>query len=476
MVILDTTLSSQDHLSIRRDHPTIWGMSADEIHERFWASRRIQVIRQGERQHVEARAELYLLARPNELLLFDPLEAVKRLRWLNGAVLRLRVVDAHLDEYAERIVSDADGGFIRTVRRYSPETQATTQAWLTARASVARAWANVADAGDAKHAVQRASVPATTVPHRVTGHVFSALDQESARGYLKQLIQDWQHPGRVIDGVYQYAPGVWVQESSDMPEDVQVVPPVWIGMSKGITTNDLYVGPLVIVDDADVMASQAPVDWNDLTAPEWRLMPPLGQRPGARFAKRAFDILFSAVVLLLTGWLYPLIILVILLEDGRPVFFAHRRQTIGGKEFPCYKFRTMRKDAEQLKAQLQAANQADGPQFFIENDPRLLRCGRALRKLQLDEIPQFWNVLVGHMSVVGPRPSPEKENQFCPAWREARLSVRPGVTGLWQVSRTREPQTDFQEWIKYDLEYVQRSSLRLDVWIILNTFKTVIGH
>ena len=87
-----------------------------------------------------------------------------------------------------------------------------------------------------------------------------------------------------------------------------------------------------------------------------------------------------------------------------------------------------------MKKDLVAANVADGPQFFIPDDPRLLRVGKLLRRFQLDEFPQFWNVLLGHMSVVGPRPSPDKENQYCPAWREARLSVRPGITGLWQIS------------------------------------------
>ena len=114
-------------------------------------------------------------------------------------------------------------------------------------------------------------------------------------------------------------------------------------------------------------------------------------------------------------------------------------------------------------------NRADGPQFYIPDDPRLLRCGGWLRRFQIDELPQFVNVLLGHMSVVGPRPSPDKENQYCPAWREARLSVRPGVTGLWQVRRTREPETDFQEWIRYDLEYVRRQRWSLDLWIILQT-------
>jgi lipopolysaccharide/colanic/teichoic acid biosynthesis glycosyltransferase len=103
------------------------------------------------------------------------------------------------------------------------------------------------------------------------------------------------------------------------------------------------------------------------------------------------------------------------------------------------------------------------------------KVGRFLRKTRLDELPQFFNVLRGQMSVVGPRPSPFKENQFCPAWREARLSVRPGITGLWQVKRTREIGLDFQEWIKYDIEYVENASFSLDMMIILRTIVSVIA-
>jgi lipopolysaccharide/colanic/teichoic acid biosynthesis glycosyltransferase len=185
--------------------------------------------------------------------------------------------------------------------------------------------------------------------------------------------------------------------------------------------------------------------------------------------KRAFDIIFALVALFLTLPFYPVIILAVLLEDGYPVFFTHARETLGGREFPCLKFRSMRKDAEKIKEGLAHRNQADGPQFFIENDPRLTRVGRILRKANLDELPQFFNVLLGHMSIVGPRPSPRRENQFCPAWREARLSVRPGVTGLWQVNRTRIRGTDFQEWIKYDIQYVENQSWALDLRIIAKT-------
>jgi len=157
------------------------------------------------------------------------------------------------------------------------------------------------------------------------------------------------------------------------------------------------------------------------------------------------------------------------IEDGFPVFFRHRRETMGGQEFGCLKFRSMRNDAEKMKAQLVGKNQADGPQFFMKDDPRNTRVGKLLRDLQLDELPQFINVLRGDMSVVGPRPSPFKENQYCPPWREARLSVRPGLTGLWQISRTRAEGTDFQEWIKFDIEYVERQSFFFDLWIIWRT-------
>jgi lipopolysaccharide/colanic/teichoic acid biosynthesis glycosyltransferase len=176
---------------------------------------------------------------------------------------------------------------------------------------------------------------------------------------------------------------------------------------------------------------------------------------------------------MMTLWLYPIIMLAIWLDDGRPWFFAHERETLGGRQFPCIKFRSMRKNAEDLKAQLQSQNQADGPQFYILKDPRLTSVGKFLRKYNLDELPQFLNVLAGHMSVVGPRPSPRKENQYCPPWRDARLSVRPGITGLWQIHRTRRIGSDFQEWIKYDIEYVENRSWRLDIWIIYKTVTQV---
>ena len=202
----------------------------------------------------------------------------------------------------------------------------------------------------------------------------------------------------------------------------------------------------------------------------------LRQWIGTFRAKRLFDIAFSLIALILTAPLYPIVMLAIWLEDGAPVFFVHRRQSIGGQEFGCIKFRVMRRDAERVKAVLGSRNRSDGPQFYLPDDPRLLKVGRFLRRWNIDELPQFINILLGDMSVVGPRPSPDHENQFCPSWREARLSVRPGLTGLWQVCRTRKPQVDFQEWIRYDLEYLEHRTWLLDLWIIVRTPLAIFGN
>jgi lipopolysaccharide/colanic/teichoic acid biosynthesis glycosyltransferase len=129
-------------------------------------------------------------------------------------------------------------------------------------------------------------------------------------------------------------------------------------------------------------------------------------------------------------------------------------------------------DADALQKQLRALNEVDGPQFKLTRDPRVTALGRFLRKTNIDELPQLLNVLAGQMSVVGPRPSPFEENQLCPAWREARLSVKPGITGLWQVSRSpARGATDFQEWIYFDTQYVERRSFWLDLKIVLLTIK-----
>jgi lipopolysaccharide/colanic/teichoic acid biosynthesis glycosyltransferase len=192
--------------------------------------------------------------------------------------------------------------------------------------------------------------------------------------------------------------------------------------------------------------------------------------------KRCFDIIGSIAALAVTLPLCPLVALAIWLNSPGPLFYGAIRQGRGGRNFKCWKFRTMIVNADEVKRQLMIRNEVDGPQFKMKNDPRVFFVGRWLRRLNIDELPQFWNVLLGQMSVVGPRPSPEKENQMCPAWREARLSVRPGITGLWQVSRRRDRgESDFQEWIYYDVQYIKKQSIWLDFKIFLKTFLVAFG-
>ena len=187
------------------------------------------------------------------------------------------------------------------------------------------------------------------------------------------------------------------------------------------------------------------------------------------FIKRIADIVFALIVLTLFVPLFPFIAIAIKLTSPGPVFYGHKRQGLHGKEFHCLKFRTMITGANEIQQKLRHVSQVDGPQFKMEDDPRINFVGRFLRETYIDEIPQFLNVLFGQMSVVGPRPSPESENTLCPSWRDARLSVRPGITGLWQLYRTREPMKDFQEWIYYDTEYVKKLSVKMDFKVCLKT-------
>ncbi len=196
----------------------------------------------------------------------------------------------------------------------------------------------------------------------------------------------------------------------------------------------------------------------------------------ARCLKRITDIIAATIVLLLFAPLMPFVALAIKLTSPGPVFYRDRRQGLHGKEFDCLKFRTMITGAHAIQEKLRIVSQVDGPQFKMDDDPRISTVGRFLRETYIDEIPQFFNVLFGQMSVVGPRPSPVAENTLCPIWRDARLSVRPGITGLWQLYRTRQPMRDFQEWIYYDIEYVRNLSLWTDLRVCWQTTKKLLDN
>ena len=210
----------------------------------------------------------------------------------------------------------------------------------------------------------------------------------------------------------------------------------------------------------------APEAWE---TPPLGLSPEVAPRPVYRVVKRAMDATVAAAGLVLLAPLGLLIAALIKLESKGPIHFGHVREGMGGRPFRCWKYRTMIPGADQQQRKLARMNQMDGPQFKVNKDPRRTRMGRFLSATNLDEIPQLWNVLVGEMSLVGPRPSPFRENQVCVPWREGRLSVRPGITGLWQICRHDRHKGDFHQWIYYDLLYVRHLSLWLDLKILALT-------
>jgi lipopolysaccharide/colanic/teichoic acid biosynthesis glycosyltransferase len=191
--------------------------------------------------------------------------------------------------------------------------------------------------------------------------------------------------------------------------------------------------------------------------------------------KRSLDIALGTVSLILLLPLLMAVGAVVWLESKGPIFYGDEREGLAGRPFRCWKFRTMFMGAHASQTDLEALDHTDGPHFKIERDPRVTRIGRILRATNLDEIPQLFNVVLGQMSLVGPRPSPFRENQICVPWRRARLSVRPGITGLWQVCRHDRSAGDFHQWIEYDLLYVQYFSFWLDLKILIATILTLGG-
>ena len=188
--------------------------------------------------------------------------------------------------------------------------------------------------------------------------------------------------------------------------------------------------------------------------------------------KRLMDILIAGTVMI-TGLPFFLTIAFLIKIDSKgPIFFKQVRVGLNGRKFYCYKFRSMVVDAEKLLDKLKAHNEQGGPVFKIKKDPRVTRTGRFLRKTSLDELPQFMNVLLGQMSVVGPRPPLPSEVQEYERWQRRRLSVKPGITCTWQVSGRND--IPFDEWMKLDIAYIQTWSLRNDLKIIFQTIKVVL--
>lgn len=192
------------------------------------------------------------------------------------------------------------------------------------------------------------------------------------------------------------------------------------------------------------------------------------------FFKRAMDIIGSLCGIILLSPLLIIVALAIKIEDPRgSIFFSQQRCGKDNKLFPMYKFRSMVSNAEELLEELMEHNEMDGPVFKIKEDPRITRVGKFIRKTSIDELPQLFNILIGHMSIVGPRPAIPHEVAEYSHYHKQRLLVKPGLTCIWQVSGRNS--IGFEEWMDMDLEYIEKRNLWMDIKLIFKTVGVLFG-
>jgi lipopolysaccharide/colanic/teichoic acid biosynthesis glycosyltransferase len=188
--------------------------------------------------------------------------------------------------------------------------------------------------------------------------------------------------------------------------------------------------------------------------------------------KRSFDLVGATLILLVLGPLLLACALAVKLTSRGPILYRSIRPGIGGVPFACFKFRTMYQDADARQADLEMLNEASGALFKIRNDPRMTPIGRIMRSYSIDELPQLLNVLKGQMSLVGPRPLPERDYERLEDWHKKRYLVMPGITGLWQISGRAD--LDFDDLVRLDFLYLERWSVALDLSILLKTIPAVL--
>ncbi|MDQ7052797.1 MAG: sugar transferase [candidate division KSB1 bacterium] len=251
-----------------------------------------------------------------------------------------------------------------------------------------------------------------------------------------------------------------------------VVPLLWLNRideailaceREGIATSismDLYNLRIAKVRQTDFGGFPL-LEFETFHAREWQL-----------FVKRLMDIALSLSLLILLSPLMLIVAILIKLTSNGPVLFKQVRCGLNGRHFTLYKFRTMVVGAEMKKRELEKMNEMDGPVFKMQRDPRITPLGRILRKFSIDELPQLFNVLKGDMSIVGPRPPLPVEVELYQLWQRRRLSLKPGLTCIWQVSGRNK--IKFEKWMEMDLEYIDNWSLWLDIKIIFKTFFVVL--
>lgn len=346
---------------------------------------------------------------------------------------------------------------------------------------------------------QLVAVGAPSEDTPIPGEVLDLFEPQSLIHLSERLSEaGFRHPSAQVHAEARLVGPVWIQPGAQLDAGATIVGPAVIGPRSRVGRNAL-VAHSVLLSDAEVpddeCASRAVVTAlrGDRAANPPPLDLPVDESIGAPARRRSrtataarprlyplvklsLDILSSGLALLVLSPVLLVTAILVKATSRGPVFYRDEREGLGGRTFNCIKFRTMVVDAHQMQRGLMATNEVDGPQFKMKRDPRITRLGALLRRTNLDELPQLFNVLAGQMSLVGPRPSPFRENQICVPWRNARLSVRPGITGLWQLCRSEREYSDFHQWIHYDTLYVRNLSFWLDLRILIATALTLGGR
>lgn len=197
-----------------------------------------------------------------------------------------------------------------------------------------------------------------------------------------------------------------------------------------------------------------------------------GSKRGYLLGKRIFDVVMSLVALIVLSPVFLITAVAIYLDDQGPVIFLQDRNGLNGEVFRMYKFRSMCVNAPELHKELLKMNELDGPAFKMQDDPRITKVGRFIRRTSIDELPQLINILKGEMSIVGPRPLPTYETAQCNEYQNQRLLVKPGLTCYWQCSGRND--IPFDEWMELDLKYIEEASFWVDLKIIFMTVAAVV--
>ena len=234
--------------------------------------------------------------------------------------------------------------------------------------------------------------------------------------------------------------------------------------------------------DADQIARGIDYAGQDISVPDFRPLTPLRTVSAGDVStlllkplpwwKRFIDVVLGSTILLVALPFMAAAAIAIKLSDRGPIFFRQRRAGLGGRPFTIFKFRTMVLDADLKKSRLREKSEQDGPAFKLKHDPRITRVGRFLRETSIDELPQLFNVLLGDMSLVGPRPLPVEESNRCATWHRRRLDVTPGLTCIWQVHG--RSKVTFAEWIRMDRRYIRAQSIFHDLKLIIMTVPSVL--